>query len=34
MASILLLDDEPHVLSALRRTLRSPLGDRQVFSAA
>jgi two-component system, probable response regulator PhcQ len=27
MFSILLLDDEPHVLSALRRTLRTPLGD-------
>lgn len=27
MFSILLLDDEPHVLSALRRTLRSPLGE-------
>lgn len=27
MFSILMLDDEPHVLSALRRTLRSPLGD-------
>ena len=27
MTSILLLDDEPHVLSALRRTLRTPLGD-------
>lgn len=27
MFSILLLDDEPHVLSALRRTLRQPLGD-------
>src|ERR1700712_3295159 len=27
MFSILLLDDEPHVLSALRRTLRKPLGD-------
>lgn len=26
MPSILLLDDEPHVLSALRRTLRTPLG--------
>lgn len=26
MYSILLLDDEPHVLSALRRTLRTPLG--------
>lgn len=28
MPRILLLDDEPHVLSALRRTLRLPLGDR------
>ncbi len=27
MFSILMLDDEPHVLSALRRSLRLPLGD-------
>ena len=27
MFSILMLDDEPHVLSALRRTLRLPLGE-------
>lgn len=28
MVSILLLDDEPHVLSALRRALRQALGER------
>ena len=27
MPSILMLDDEPHVVAALRRALRSPLGD-------
>jgi DNA-binding NtrC family response regulator len=27
MSTILLLDDEPYVLSALRRALRQPLGD-------
>ncbi len=28
MPTILLLDDEPNVVSALRRALREPLGDK------